>query len=167
MIDLLNIHDPLTIQFMQKTISITVHALKIATIPISVKLTAARCLTKYLRKLPSTEINFKLLKDCLDPLLLLVDESITECIHLPIDTFTVLSRLDEASVSEIAHKVTPKMLNLFNLHHSEGNIGNELIALFKVWCRFEKCKDIFIETFIPFIQSIVQKYYHQTQGNNL
>ena len=98
---------------------------------------------------------------------MLVDESTTECIHLPIDAFTVLSKLDEPSVSEIAHKVTPKMLNLFNRHHTEGNIGNELIALFKVWCRFEKCKDIFIETFIPFIQSIVQKYYNQTQGNNL
>ena len=69
MIDLLNVHDPLTIQFMQKTVSITVDALKITTVPISVKLTATRCLTKYLRKLPSSEINFKLLKDCLDPLL--------------------------------------------------------------------------------------------------
>jgi len=124
-------------------------------------------LTKYLRKLPQSELNFKQLKECLDPLLNLVETSIIECIHLPIDAFTVLSKIDEESVSEIAHKVTPKMLNLFNLHHSDGNIGNELIGLFKVWCRFEKCKDIFIETFIPFIQSIVQKYYNQTQGNNL
>lgn len=49
--DLLNVHDPLTILFMQKTIKITIDALLIATLPISVKLTATRCLTKYLRKL--------------------------------------------------------------------------------------------------------------------
>ena len=90
----------------------------------------------------------------------LVDSSNVECIHLPIDAFTVLSKIDEASVSEIAHKVTPKMLSLFNSHHSDGNIGNELIALFKVWCRFEKCKNILIDTFIPFIQSIVERYYN-------
>jgi len=85
---------------------------------------------------------------------------------LPIDAFTVLSKVDEESVSEIAHRVTPKMLTLFNQHHSDGNIGNELITLFKVWCKYDKCRNILIETFIPFIQNIILKYYNQTQGNN-
>jgi hypothetical protein len=108
--------------------------------PISVRLVATRCLTKYLRKIPQADLNLKVLKAALEPLLILVDFSMTECIHLPIDAFTILSKVDEASVSEIAHKVTPKMLNLFNRHHSDGNLGNELISLFKVWCRFDKCK---------------------------
>jgi hypothetical protein len=102
----------------------------------------------------------KQLKQVLEPLLHLLDTSIIECINIPIDAITILSKIDEASVSEVAHKVTPKMLNLFDHHHSDGNIGNELISLFKVWCRYEKCQHIFIETFIPFIEDILKKYFN-------
>ena len=51
-IDLLNIHDPLTVRFMKCTISIAIDVLQSSTSPISVKLVATRCLTRYLRKLP-------------------------------------------------------------------------------------------------------------------
>ena len=81
------------------------------------KLVATRCLTKYARKLPLQDLNLKSFTECFDPLLNLVDISQIECIRLQIDAFTVLSKLDEAAVSEIAYKVTPKMLSLFKNHH--------------------------------------------------
>lgn len=56
----------------------------------------------------------------------------------------------------------PKLLELFSNFHSEGNLGNELISLFKIWCRFEQCQPMFVETFIPFILEIVGKYFNQT-----
>jgi hypothetical protein len=69
-------------------------------------------------------------------------------------------------VTQVAHLVTPKLLDLFANHHSDCSLGNELIALFKIWCRFEQCQPMFVETFIPFILEIVGKYFNQTQGNN-
>ena len=59
-------------------------------------------------------------------------------------------------------RVTPKLLNLFKNHHSEGALGQELISLFKKWCNFNECREIFVETFIPFIMEIVDQYYQST-----
>ena len=55
--------------------------------------------------------------------------------------------------------VTPKLLELFRNHHSEGDLGQELINLFKKWCNFTECREIFVQTFIPFIMEIVEQYY--------
>lgn len=56
-------------------------------------------------------------------------------------------------------KVTPKLLQLFRNYHSEGDLGQELINLFKKWCNFSEVRQIFVETFIPFIMEIVKQYY--------
>ena len=58
--------------------------------------------------------------------------------------------------------VTPKLLELFRNHHSEGDLGQELINLFKKWCNFTECREIFVQTFIPFIMEIVEQYYQNT-----
>ena len=34
--------------------------------------------------------------------------------------------------------------------------------LFKKWCNFTECREIFVETFIPFIMQIVDQYYQNT-----
>ena len=54
------------------------------------------------------------------------------------------------------------LLTLFQNHHSEGDLGQELVNLFKKWCNFSECREIFIETFIPFIMQIVEQYYKNT-----
>lgn len=55
----------------------------------------------------------------------------------------------------MAPKITPKLLKIFKAEHNEGSLGQELVNLFKHWCQFDDCRDIFINTFIPFIIEIV------------
>ena len=62
----------------------------------------------------------------------------------------------------MAPKVTPKLLKLFKSYHNEGQLGQELLNLFKLWTNYDKCRDIFVNTFIPFIMEIVDNYYHST-----
>jgi hypothetical protein len=62
----------------------------------------------------------------------------------------------------MAPKVTPKLLKLFKNYHSEGSLGQELLNLFKIWCNYDKCRDIFVNTFIPFIMEIIDNYYQST-----
>ena len=70
--------------------------------------------------------------------------------------------VNEEIVATMAPKITPKLLKLFKTYHSEGMLGQELLNLFKIWTQYDKCRDIFISTFIPFIMEIVDKYYHST-----
>lgn len=66
----------------------------------------------------------------------------------------------------MAPKITPKLLSIFKSEHSEGNLGQELINLFKQWCQYDECRDIFINTFIPFIMEIVESYYNSTANED-
>ena len=66
----------------------------------------------------------------------------------------------------MAPKITPKLLALFKQEHSEGHLGNELINLFKQWCYYDACRDIFINTFIPFIMEIIESYYNSTANED-
>lgn len=34
--------------------------------------------------------------------------------------------------------------------------------MFKLWCSYDACRDIFVNTFIPFIMDIIDIYYKQT-----
>jgi len=62
----------------------------------------------------------------------------------------------------MAPKITPKLLRFFKTYHSEGMIASELLNLFKIWCNYETCRDIFVNTFIPFIMDIIENYYSST-----
>ena len=62
----------------------------------------------------------------------------------------------------MAPKMTPQLLKLFRYCHNEGQVGQELLNLFKIWCHYDKCRDIFTNTFIPFIMEIIENYYNQT-----
>jgi hypothetical protein len=59
----------------------------------------------------------------------------------------------------MAPKVTPKLLKFFKTYHNESSLVAELLNLFKIWCNYEKCRDIFVNAFIPFIMEIVENYY--------
>ena len=72
------------------------------------------------------------------------------------------SKINEDLVAQMAPKVTPKLLKLFKAYHNEGPLIQELLNLFKLWCNYEKCRDMFINSFIPFIMDIVDSYYHST-----
>lgn len=41
-------------------------------------------------------------------------------------------------------------------------LGQDLLNLFKQWCNYDECRDIFINTFLPFIVDIISVYYAQT-----
>jgi len=56
--------------------------------PLSVQLSATRCLIKFLRKLPKENLpNSELIKAGLNPLLQLLSKSNIECVQLPVEAF--------------------------------------------------------------------------------
>jgi len=92
----------------------------------------------------------------------LVDTATLEYAYLPIEAFQTFSKINEDTVAQMTPKVTPKLLTLFKNYHSEGALGQELINLFKLWCNYDQCREIFVDTFIPFIMEIVELYYNST-----
>ena len=113
-------------------------------------------------KKESLQENASKFEEILDDLLALLDSSNKDVMYLPIEAFQTFSKVNESTVSQMAPKITPKLLKIFKTEHSEGNLGQELINLFKQWCYYDDCRDIFINTFIPFIMEIVESYYHST-----
>ena len=79
-----------------------------------------------------------------------------DCMFLPIEAISAFSKLNEAKIAEISPKVTPLLMRLFKEYHSEGALGAELVNLFKKWTNFKECRQIFIDTFVPFIMEIVE-----------
>ena len=134
----------------------------------SIKLVACRTLVKYARKMTKEVLleNAPKFEGILDNLLQLLDLSNKEVMHLPIEAFQTFSRLNQETVSKMAPKITPKLLSIFKTEHSEGNLGQELINLFKQWCQYDDCRDIFINTFIPFIMEIIESYYNSTPNED-
>ena len=124
----------------------------------SLKLVACRTLVKYARKMKKEALleNAHKFEGILDNLLELLDLSNKEVMYLPIEAFQTFSRVNQETVSKMAPKITPKLLLIFKSEHSEGNLGQELINLFKQWCQYDDCRDIFINTFIPFTTKIIK-----------
>lgn len=58
----------------------------------------------------------------LDDLLQLLDYS-NDVMSLPIEAFQTFSKVNEATVSQMAPKITPKLLEIFKAEHSEGSLG--------------------------------------------
>ena len=135
---------------------------------ISLKLVATRTLVKFSRKIKADVLqsivadNFEKI---IDELTSLLDSASIENVHLPIEAFTNYSRLKEATVAQMAPKITPKLLKFFRSYHSETAVIQELLNLFKIWCNYDACRDIFVNTFIPFIMEIVDIYYKQTANS--
>mmetsp|Transcript_5763 Transcript_5763/g.9874 ORF Transcript_5763/g.9874 Transcript_5763/m.9874 type:complete len:94 (+) Transcript_5763:84-365(+) len=86
--------------------------------------------------------------------------------HLPIEAFYTFSKVNEQTVAKMAPKITPQLLKIFKTEHSEGSLGQELVNLFKIWCLYDECRDIFIHTFIPFIMEIIESYYNSTANED-
>mmetsp|Transcript_11745 Transcript_11745/g.18000 ORF Transcript_11745/g.18000 Transcript_11745/m.18000 type:complete len:142 (-) Transcript_11745:1180-1605(-) len=66
----------------------------------------------------------------------------------------------------MAPKITPKLLQIFRTEHSEGVLGEELMSLFKQWSQYDTVRDIFINTFVPFIMEIIEAYYNATPNED-
>ena len=126
---------------------------------------ATRCLVKFSRKL-KPDLLASIIKpkfeEILDHLTGLLDNASLDTLYLPIEAFTSYSRLNEDIVAQMAPKVTPKLLRFFKSFHNEGALAQELLNLFKLWCLYDTCRDIFVNTFIPFILEIIDNYYHCT-----
>lgn len=99
----------------------------------SIKLVSTRTLVKYARKIKKENLQDYAPKfeSILDNLLELLDFSNKEVMHLPIEAFQTFSKVNQETVSKMAPKITPKLLKIFKVEHSEGNLGQELINLFK------------------------------------
>ncbi len=66
----------------------------------------------------------------------------------------------------MAPKITPKLLRFFkNLHH-ETSVTLDLLNLFKIWCNYDACRDILVNTFIPYIIDIIDLYYKATPNQD-
>ena len=78
----------------------------------SVKLVATRALIKYARKMKKEDLheNAEKFESILDDLLSLLDISQKEVMHLPIEAFQTFSKVNEKTVSQMAPKITPKLL---------------------------------------------------------
>lgn len=92
-----------------------------------------------------------------------MDKASVDTVHLPIEAFTAYSRLNESIVARMAPQITPKLLKFFRSSHgTETSLAQELLNLFKIWCTYDACRDILVNTFIPFIMEIIDIYYKQT-----
>ena len=134
---------------------------------MAIKLIATRCLIKYTRKLKTEQLKEyeQKFEKILEPLLTMLDKAPLDCVALPIEAISAFSNLNEKTIAAMSPRVTPKLLKLFKNYHSEGSLGQELINLFKKWCNFNECREIFVETFIPFIMEIVDQYYQSTPNS--
>lgn len=120
-----------------------------------------------MRKLKPEDLSkvSKNLSFVIDPMVTLIDRAPLDCLHLPIEAFALFSKLHPHSIAQISPAVTPKLLVLFRNHHNEGQLGQELVSLFKQWSNNEDCRQILVKTFIPFIMQILQQYYKNTPND--
>lgn len=102
----------------------------------------------------------------MDELAGLLDRASLETLHLPIEAFTSFSKLNEGIVAQMAPKITPKLLKFFKSFHHETMITQELLNLFKIWCNYDACRDIFVNAFIPFIMEIIDMYFKSTPNSD-
>jgi len=86
-------------------------------------------------------------------------------IYLPIEAIGMLSKNDEASISQVAPQITPKLLVLFRDCQDFGSLSSDLLSLFKLWCNYQKCREMFIDQFLPFIVGIINQYYLTTANS--
>ena len=124
-----------TAKLKNQIIDLSVYTLKLEHAK-SIKLVATRALIKFTRKLKAEDLeqNAQKFGSILDDLLVLLQHSDKEVMHLPIQAFQVFSRFNQATVSIMAPQITPKLLSIFKDEHSESNLGAELTNLFKQWC---------------------------------
>ena len=96
----------------------------------------------------------------------MLDTASLDTIHLPIEAFTAYSRLNEAIVGQMAPKITPKLLRFFKTLHNDNSVTLELLNLFKIWCNYDACRDILVNTFVPYIMDIIEMYYKATPNQD-
>jgi hypothetical protein len=96
------------------------------------------------------------------PVIKLIDRAPLDSMYLPIEALVLFSKVSPDIITSISPEVTPKLLTLFRNHHNESALGSELVNLFKQWSGFEACRQIMVNTFIPFIMEIVHHYYTNT-----
>lgn len=147
----------------RKVLSLSIQILS-KEIKKSIKLIAARTLVRFSRKLSKEVLNeySEQFQTVLGDLLMILDSSQRDLMHLPVEAFLTFSKVNEKIVAAMAPIITPKLLTIFKTEHSEGSLGQELMNLFKVWCLYDQCRDIFINTFIPFILEIIEAYFKAT-----
>jgi hypothetical protein len=131
----------------------------------ALKLVATRALIKYSRKVKPEALQIlvgEIFEAILDELIGMLDTASIDTIHLPIEAFTAYSRLNEAIVAQMAPKITPKLLRFFKTLHQDTSVTLELLNLFKIWCNYDACRDILVNTFVPYIMDIIEMYYKAT-----
>jgi len=81
---------------------------------ISVKLVAVKTIIKYSRKVKDQELLHRQVSMILDDVIALLNRKDNfDYIYLPIEAIAMISKTNEQQISEVAPKVTPKLLLLF------------------------------------------------------
>lgn len=66
----------------------------------------------------------------------------------------------------MAPKITPKLLRFFKTLHQDTSVTLELLNLFKIWCNYDACREILVNTFVPYIMDIIEMYYKATPNQD-
>lgn len=123
---------------------------------ISVKLVAVKTIIKYSRKVKDQELLHRQVSLILDDVIALLNRKDNfDYIYLPIEAIAMISKTNEQQISEVAPKVTPKLLLLFRDCQEFSSLSSDLLTLFKLWCNYQKCREMFIDQFLPFITGII------------
>ena len=98
-VDMMDLQDKETLDYINCVIESAIATIG-DDVPVSVRLTATRCLIKFLRKLPQENLpKMASVEKGLKPLLDLLTQSPLECVQLPVEAFAALSKHYEGIVS--------------------------------------------------------------------
>lgn len=128
----------------------------------SIRICACWALIQFAKFLESAELNLQsLLNDVVDLIYLADDDTI----WIPIHALKLLTRLDDKGVATIAGNTTEHLLKMFIRHHDRGSIGQDLLEIFKIWCQYDSCKNIFCKSFTHYVLKILINYHKLTSAS--
>ena len=72
-----------------------------------------------------------------------------ETVHVPLESLTFLSKLDQSCCTQVCTNVMPGIIQLYSRYYSDGMIGADIVDLLKLWAR------------IPHNTAFTQLFLHQ------
>ena len=66
-----------------------------------------------------------------------------DTIGIPILSMKIISKIEGASIESIAEESSSHLLELFLRLHDRGQVGGDLLEIFKIWSTLPACVDLF------------------------
>eukprot|EP00347_Sterkiella_histriomuscorum_P016065 403354618 len=104
-------------------------------------------------------------KDMLCIFMQKISQTIPQCkdetIHVPIESLSFLSKIDQEACCKVVDQVMPSVMELYSKYYQDGIIGPDIVDLIKLWARFPD-NQAFAQLFLPQVNIIIQQYYNYT-----